>query len=110
MNYHDYKKCIDACLESAAICNHCASSCLKEKEVKMMARCIQLDMECADICYTAARLMSLGSTRAEEYCRLCADICSECADECSRHDNEHCRECAEACRHCAEECLQMTAV
>lgn len=59
-NYHDYKKCIEACLACAAICNHCASSCLKEKDVGMMAVCVQNDMECATLCYAAA-LMSLGS-------------------------------------------------
>lgn len=75
----------------------------------MMARCVQLDMECAALCYTAAQLMSLSSDKAEELCRLCAEKCNECADECSHHDNEHCRECAEACRACAEECMQMAA-
>jgi hypothetical protein len=107
MNYHENKKYIDACLQCAAMCNHCASSCLKEKNVKMMAHCIKLDMECAAICYTTAQLISLGSSRAEEFCNLCADICFECAEECARHDNDHCRECAEACRECAEECMQM---
>ncbi|MEO6327812.1 MAG: four-helix bundle copper-binding protein [Ginsengibacter sp.] len=38
----------------AAICNHCASSCTQEQDVKMMAGCIQLDMECAAICYATA--------------------------------------------------------
>ena len=62
--YHEYKNCIDACLRCAAICNHCASSCTQEEDVKMMARCIQLDMECAAICYAAAQLMSLGSDKS----------------------------------------------
>lgn len=76
----------------------------------MMAKCIQLDMECAAACYNAAQLMSLGSSRAEDFCRLCAELCQACAEECAKHDNEHCRECAEACRLCAEECLHMAAV
>ena len=75
----------------------------------MMARCIQLDMECAALCYTAAQLMSLGSDKAKEICRLCADACQACADECSQHDTKHCRECAELCRRCAEECRKMAA-
>ena len=73
----------------------------------MMAACVQLDMECAAACYTASQLMSLGSSQAEEFCRLCGEICTECAKECGKHDNEHCRECAEACRKCAEECMQV---
>lgn len=109
MNYHHYKKCIDACLECAVLCNHCASSCLQEKNVEMMTRCIQLDMECAAACYTAAQLMSLASSKAEEFCRICADLCNECAAECKKHDNEHCQECARACAKCAEECIHMEA-
>lgn len=112
VGYHQYQSCIDACLRCAAICNYCASSCLKEDDIKAMARCIQLDMECASLCYAAAQLMSLGSNQAKEICRLCADICRACAQECEMHAShgmEHCRECAEACRKCAEECERMGA-
>ncbi len=31
-----------------------------------MAKCIQLEMECAAVCYVAAQLMSLGSEKAKE--------------------------------------------
>ena len=74
----------------------------------MMARCIQLDMECAAVCYAAAQLMSLGSSKAEEICRICAEICEQCAGECEMHSHmEHCRQCVEVCRRCAEECRSM---
>lgn len=107
-NYHQYQSCIDACLRCAAICNHCASSYLQEADIKMMARCIQLDMECAALCYAAAQVMSLGGQTAEQLCRVCADICQACGDECARHQQmEHCRECADACHRCAEECRRM---
>ena len=77
----------------------------------MMARCIQLDMECAAICYAAAQVMSLHGQMAQEICRVCADICQACGDECNRHkDMEHCRICAEACYRCAEECRRMAGV
>jgi hypothetical protein len=108
--YHQYRRCIEACLRCAAICNHCGSSCTQEEDIKMMARCIQLDMECAAICYAAAQLMSLGSSRAEELCRICAEICEECGSECGKHQREHCQECAEMCRTCAEECRRMPGV
>lgn len=45
-----FKDCIDACVACAVACSHCATSCLQEEDVKMMAKCIQLDMECAAIC------------------------------------------------------------
>lgn len=75
-----------------------------------MARCIQLDMECAAVCYAAAQLMSMGSERAMEMCRLCADVCEACGNECGKHQTEHCQECAEMCHRCAEECRRMAGV
>jgi|SRR6478672_9104996 len=95
--YHTYKSCITACLKCASLCNHCASSCLQEEDVKMMARCIQLDMECAALCYAAAQVMSIGGTKAKDLCRLCAEACKACAEECGKHDDEHCKECADEC-------------
>lgn len=107
MGYHEFKKCIEACLKCAALCNHCATSCLQEKDIKMMAICIQLDMECAAICYAAAQLMSLGSKQAAAICKLCADLCEACSAECAKHDNVHCKECADACKACVDECRKM---
>lgn len=109
MGYHEWKSCIDACLQCAAICNHCASSCTKEEDVKMMAACIELDMQCAAVCYSAAQLMSLGSPHAKELCRICVLICDACGTECGKHNTPHCEECAEACLLCAEQCRKMVA-
>lgn len=109
MGYHEWKSCIDACLECAAVCNHCASSCAKEEEIKMMAGCIELDMQCAAICYASAQLMSLGSTQAKQLCAICAEICEACGNECSKHQTTHCQECARICKSCAEECIKMAA-
>ena len=105
--YTQYQTCIEACLRCAAICNYCASSCTKEENVKMMAHCIQLDMEGAALCFAADQLMSPGSKKAKEVCAICANVCEECAEECAKHDTDHCRKCAESCRKCAEECRAM---
>ena len=108
-NYHDYQSCIEACLKCAALCNHCASECLTEEEVKMMDKCIQYDMECAAVCYAAAQLMSLGSDKAKDFCFFFAEMCERCYQECIQHDMKHCQECAEACKKCAELCRQIAA-
>jgi hypothetical protein len=107
MNYHNYKSCIDACLQCVAISSHCASMDLKEKDVAMMGRCVQLNMECHAICGATATLLSLGSENAKDMCKLCADCCTRCANECAKHATEHCKECAEACRKCILECNQV---
>ena len=110
MSHETMRSCIDACNECALECEHCATACLNEQDVKVLARCIALDLECAEICRTATILMSRGSERAAEFCLLCADACEECAQECERHQHmEHCRRCAEACRRCAAECRRMAS-
>ena len=108
-DYYEYKSCLDACLKCGAACNHCAAACTKEEDVQMMAKCIQLDMECAVICFAAAKLMSLNSDRSKDICFICADICNECANECSKHDANHCKECSQACRNGADQCMKMAA-
>ncbi|MDO1449599.1 hypothetical protein Q0590_25200 [Rhodocytophaga aerolata] len=45
MTNEKYKECIDACLACGVACNECSTACLKEEDVKMMARCIELDIE-----------------------------------------------------------------
>lgn len=109
MTNQQYQNCIKACIECATECNHCAVSCLEEKEVQYLTKCIRLDLECAVICRTAADLMSLGSKFSKEICRICASVCDACAEICEQHANmgmEHCRECAEACRACARETME----
>ena len=110
MTNQQYQKCIDACLECATECNHCAVACLEEKEVQHLTQCIRLDLECAVICRASAELMTSGSAYAPQLCELCAAICNACAEKCEQHANmgmEHCRECAEACRACAKETMEI---
>jgi hypothetical protein len=108
MTKTQFQSCIEACTECAVTCHHCAAACLQEPDVKMMARCIALDMDCAAICELAAAAMARGSSYAQDICRLCADICEACGDECGKHEAEHCKRCAEACRRCADECRRMS--
>jgi hypothetical protein len=110
MAHEEYRSCIHACITCSIMCEHCATACLGEEDVKMLARCIRLDRDCADICRLAVALMARGSEFAPQVCGLCAEICSACADECAQHEHmDHCRECAEACRRCAEECRKMAS-
>lgn len=107
MAHEQFQECIDACNACAAACDHCATACLGEDDVKMMARCIALDMDCAQICRLASGYMARGSEVAAALCRQCADVCAACGDECAKHQNDHCQQCAEACRRCAEVCRRM---
>lgn len=73
-----FNACIEACNACFLASNHCAASCLQESDVKMMAKCIALDMDCAGICSVAAGAMARGSTHAKA-CRKCADECRKMA-------------------------------
>jgi hypothetical protein len=110
MPHHKFNACIEACNACAVACNHCAASCLQEQNVKMMARCIALDIDCAAICALAAGAMARGSETAKAICAACAEVCRTCGDECAKHSMDHCQECAQACRRCEEECRKMAAM
>ena len=99
--------CIDACNACAVLCERCAAACLQEANVAGLSRCIALDLDCPQICRTAAAFIARRSSNATALCALCADLCDDCADECESHPMDHCRDCARACRACADECRKM---
>lgn len=112
MAHEKSKELLEALNNCAAECNHCATACLNEVDVKMLARCIKLDIDCAAICQLTAAYVARDSEHAHHLLKECAEICEACADECEKHAKhgmEHCRVCAETCRRCAEECMQMAA-
>ncbi len=107
MAQQQFESCIEACNGCADACDYCAASCLTEPDPKTMARCIALDLDCAQLCRLAAAYMARGSEFVDLACQACAEICDACADECSKHKVSHCQECAQACRRCADECRRM---
>lgn len=109
MAHQLYASCIEVCDQCAMACNHCAIACLQEADIKMMARCIALDIDCAECCRLASAAMARGSEQAQVICALCADICEACGDECGKHQLDHCQDCAAACHHCAQVCRRMQA-
>ncbi|MDQ1812029.1 four-helix bundle copper-binding protein [Massilia sp. CCM 9210] len=109
MNQRQFDSCIEACHSCATACDECASACLQEDDVKMMARCIALDIDCAHLCRAAAGFMARGSQFARALCQVCADVCDACGEECARHQAAHCQACSQACRRCADECRRMVA-
>jgi len=105
--HQQFESCMEACTACAAACDICASACLREDDVKSMASCIALDIDCGQLCRLAAGYMARGSQFAGTLCQACADVCDACANECEKHSAQHCRDCAAACRRCAQECRNM---
>lgn len=101
---HNHELLIKTILECALACEMCMSACLDEKDVTPMAYCIELDRDCSEICFLAAKLLKRDSGVAHKFLAVCEIICQSCAEECSKHKHDHCRVCAEACRKCAEAC------
>jgi hypothetical protein len=95
---------IQALHDCAMECDHCFNACFQEQDVKMMARCIQLDRACAEICHLTASFSASGSEMLSTMLKACAEACEMCAEECAKHEMDHCKRCAEACRKCAEAC------
>ena len=93
--------------ECMVACNHCFDACLQEDDVKMMAECIRLDRECADMCSYLMQAVERNSPFVSELAKVCAAICEACGNECKNHDHDHCQRCAEACFKCAEACKQV---
>ena len=107
MSHQQNKSLIDTLNNCISECNHCFNSCLDEKDVKMLSKCIKLDIDCAQICSLTVSLISRGSDHGRHLLTECAEVCNKCADECEKHaamGMEHCKTCAEACRSCAVEC------
>ncbi len=50
-----YQTCIDACNSCAEACEYCATCDLHEQNVKTMASCVQINRDCANICWTASQ-------------------------------------------------------
>ncbi len=102
----EHQQLIETLNRCAATCNYCINACLEEDDVKMLAACIRIDMDCAEVCSLTASLLARGSSHGEHLLKECAEICGKCAAECEKHAHmDHCRECAEACRACEAACM-----
>jgi hypothetical protein len=104
-------ECIEACFDCIQACTTCADACIGEGDMQMLARCVRLDLDCADICEATGRILSRQTATEAQMLRAilqaCAEACRLCAEECENHAEhgmEHCRVCAEACRRCEQAC------
>ena len=99
--------CIAACNECSRICLGHVRHCLDIGGDHADADHIAMLLTCAQVCSTAAELMTLDSEWHPTFCDLCAQVCEECADACAAMDDME--ECTAACRQCAQSCRQMVS-
>ncbi len=106
-----FQECVDACVDCELACISCADACLAEQQLDMLRRCVRLDLDCAEICGTSARLLARVVSSdfgvLKSLLKACAQACDACAAECERHAHHaHCGACAKACRTCEDACEQ----
>jgi hypothetical protein len=107
-------RCIEACSDCAQACTQCADDCLSEHQPQDLVKCIRLNLDCADVCGTTARMISrqteYDANVARAMLEACIAACRSCGDECERHGRhgmEHCTVCAEQCRRCEDACRSL---
>jgi hypothetical protein len=103
---HDHQRCIEACMECHAVCEHMIyQHCLPRGGAHVAPEHLKLMADCAQICRVAADFMIRGSAHHALTCGVCANLCAACADDCERVGDME--ECVRACRACAEACREM---
>jgi hypothetical protein len=108
-------KTIETTLVAAHACVSCADACIGEPDPRLLARCIRMTLDCADVCQATWRML----TRQQEpdiamvarQLDLCAYACRRAAEECEKHakTHAHCATCGEACRWCEKACDTLLA-
>jgi hypothetical protein len=104
---------IEMLVDCANTCVQCADACLSEQHTTDLAKCIRLNMDCADICATTSRVVSRQTEYDANVTRplleACIAACRSCGDECAQHADymEHCRICSQQCRDCEQACRDL---
>jgi hypothetical protein len=102
--------CIEACAECERACAACADACLGAPDPGPLRKCIRLNLDCADICNTSARVLTRQFHASLKFIRVqieaCALVAAACGAEClaNAETHRHCRFCADACKRCEEAC------
>jgi hypothetical protein len=103
---HQGDELVRQLLDCVVACETCAAACLNEDDVSMMARCIELDRDCSELCAEAVRLRLRDSELFEPFLAVCEEACRLCAEECRKHKMDHCQRCADECERCSEACRE----
>jgi hypothetical protein len=111
----------DACFVCAQACRACADACLGEERLAELHNCIDMNLDCADVCFATGDLairrvlrttnMVIRQTDFDERVmklmfETCTEVCRRCGDECMRYaeHHKHFRRCAQVCRCCEQTC------
>ncbi|MBI3410871.1 MAG: four-helix bundle copper-binding protein [Planctomycetes bacterium] len=109
-HHENFAKCAKTCADCQLQCDACFHHCAKllADGKKEHAKSMQLCVDCAELCSTAAKLVARHSPLSALACEACANGADLCAASCEKFDSDmHMAACAKACRQCARECREM---
>lgn len=104
---------IEACTWCELACLAAAEACLDEMASDEFALCVQLSLDCAEMCWTTRRFVADAVVAAprlvQEQLEACALLCAATAAECRRKDSvgNELSTCERSCRRCHQLCLSM---
>jgi hypothetical protein len=100
--------CIELCRRCHLVClNMATGHCLEKGGGHVGRGHLRAMIACAELCQTAANVMTIGSPLHRQVCALCANACEACITSCRELDEME--ECIFACERCKTSCEAMTA-
>jgi len=88
----EMQRALQQFVEAAKVCEWCADRCVGEGQ--MMAECLRLCRDVADIASLNARFVARDSSFGPELAETFIRAARACAQECAQHQHAHCQDCA----------------
>jgi len=105
--------CIEACTWAELACLACAEMCLNDLANEELSLCVQLSLDCAEVCWTTRKFVADALVVAPDLVReqldQCALACAACAAECRRQaaSVRELASCEQTCSRCERLCRSM---
>jgi hypothetical protein len=98
------KEVIHLLTECAITCERCVSLCMNEDDPSLMAKCIKLNLDCADMCLHTIKSTTSNFLLVRNSLAAVKELCQKCAQEYRKFKIDYCQACADICERCAAEC------
>lgn len=80
---------IEVLEDCANTCTQCTDSCLSERDIALLAKCIRLNLDCGDVCvatgWVTSRQTEYDANVTRALLEACIAACHSCGGECDRH-------------------------
>jgi hypothetical protein len=110
---HPLEDFMEACAWCELSCLAATETCLGELRERQLDLCVQLSLDCAELCWTTRRFVAdallVAPLLVREQLDACALACAACASECRRHVelSPHLEDCARSSASCEQLCRRM---